>query len=123
MPTTVLVVDDSEIMRKVIVHFLKEDADIEVLAMGSSFAQTIKLIAKLHPQVVVLDLHMSDEYAVTPSQVKASLNGSRLIAMSIWKDDETKLLAETFGAFTLLDKATLAAELIPAIKRYGKDWV
>jgi hypothetical protein len=38
------------------------------------------------------------------------------LAISIWKDDETKALAETLGAATLLDKANLATELIPAIK-------
>lgn len=103
--------------------YLKDDADIEVLAVGDDFAQTMKLATELRPHVVVLDLHMSDENTVTPSQVKASLSGSRLIAMSFWKDDETKSLAETFGAVTLLDKTTLATDLIPAIKRYSENRV
>ncbi len=122
MPTTVLVADDSEIMRKVITHFLKDDSEIEVLGEVGNFAQTMLLAIKLHPHVVVLDLHMSDERIVTPSQIKASLNGSRLIAMSIWKDHETKSLAEAYGAVTLLDKTRLASELIPAIKRYANGW-
>jgi DNA-binding NarL/FixJ family response regulator len=123
MPTTVLVADDSEIMRKVIKHFLKDDSDIEVLTKAANFSQTMKLATKLQPHVVLLDLHMNDENRVTPAQVKASLIGSQLIAMSIWQDDETKSLAETFGAVTLLDKANLATQLIPAIKRYAKDRV
>ena len=120
MSTTVLLADDSEVMRKVIRHFLKDDSDIEVLAESANFAQTMLLATKLQPHVIVLDLHMGDEHAVTPSQIKASLNGSRLIAMSVWKDDETKIFAETFGAVALLDKASLAMELIPAIKRYAQ---
>jgi DNA-binding NarL/FixJ family response regulator len=119
MSTTVLLADDSEIMRKAIMYFLKDDSDIEVLAEGANFAQTMLLAIKLQPHVILLDLHMNDERTVTPSQVKASLNGSRLIAMSIWKDDETKSLAETYGALTLLDKATLGSELIATIKRYA----
>jgi DNA-binding NarL/FixJ family response regulator len=121
MSTTVLLADDSPVMRKVIKHFLKDDLNIVVVAEGANFAQTMKLALILQPHVIVLDLHMGDEYAVTPSQIKASLNGSRLIAMSIWNDNETKSLAETFGAVALLDKATLATELIPAIKRYAQD--
>jgi DNA-binding NarL/FixJ family response regulator len=123
MPTTVLVADDSEIMRKVSKNFLKDDSDIEVLTEAANFSQTMKLATKLQPHVVLLDLHMNDENTVTPAQVKASLIGSQLIAMSIWQDDETKSLAETFGAVTLLDKANLATQLIPAIKRYAKDRV
>lgn len=103
--------------------YLKDDTDIDVLAVGDNFAQTMKLAKKLQPHIVVLDLHMGDENTVTPSQVKASLSGSQLIAMSLWNDDETKFLAKAFGAVTLLNKASLAVELIPAIKRYAKDQV
>jgi hypothetical protein len=39
-----------------------------------------------------------------------------LLAISIWKDDETKALAENIGAATLMDKAGLATELIRAIR-------
>ena len=48
---------------------------------------------------------------------------SRLIAMSLWNDDATKSLAKTFGAVALLDKAILAIEWIPTIKRYANGQV
>jgi hypothetical protein len=41
-----------------------------------------------------------------------------IIAISLWKDDDTKTLAETFGAHVLLDKMNLYSELIPAIKQF-----
>jgi DNA-binding NarL/FixJ family response regulator len=118
--TTVLLADDSEIMRNAILQLLRGDADIKVLAQCASFVQAMKLATNLHPQVIVLDVHMGDERTVTPSQAKSCLNGSRLLAMSIWNDDETKSLAETIGAVTLLDKTNLATELIPAIKLYAR---
>ena len=121
MFTTVLLADDSEIMRKAILDLLRADPDIQVLAQVTSFAQTMKLATTLHPQVIVLDLHMGDERKVTPPQLKSCLNGSRLLAMSIWTDDETKSLAEAVGAVVLLDKTKLADELIPAIKYYVTD--
>jgi chemotaxis response regulator CheB len=104
---------------KVIAHLLKGDPEIEVVAECVSFAQTMEVTSKLHPQVIVLDIHMPDEHAVTPSHLKFGLIGSRLLAISIWKDEETKALAETIGAVTLLDKADLATKLIPAIKHYA----
>jgi DNA-binding NarL/FixJ family response regulator len=104
-------------VRKAIVRLLQGDSDIKVLAQGTTFAQTIELASKLHPQVIVLDIHMNDERTVTPVQLKSALMGSRLLAMSIWNDDETKSLAKTIGAAAFLDKSELASELIPAIKQ------
>lgn len=117
MLTTVLLADDNESIRKAILRLLQNDPNIQVLAQGASFAQTIELASKLHPQVIVLDIHMNDERTVTPVQLKSALMGSRVLAMSIWNDDETKSLAKTFGAAAFLDKSELASELIPAIKQ------
>jgi hypothetical protein len=63
-----------------------------------------------------MDVHLSDEGTVTPSQLKSGLLGSRLLAISLWDDSETRYLAEAMGAATLLDKADLAMELISGIK-------
>jgi len=53
---------------------------------------------------------------VTQQQVKSCLTSvSRLLAISIWNDAETKALAASFGAVQLLDKTKLGTELIPAI--------
>jgi DNA-binding NarL/FixJ family response regulator len=119
MPISVLLADDSEIMRKVIAGMLRDDPEIELVAECVSFAQTMERALKLHPQVIVLDVHMGDEGTVIPSQLKFGLIGSRLLAISIWKDDETKALSETIGAVMLLDKANLATTLIPAIKHHA----
>jgi chemotaxis response regulator CheB len=108
-------------VRKTIARILQDDPEIQLVAEAASFNQTMQLTIKLHPQVVVMDLHMSDEKDVTPAQVKSSLVGSQLLAMSIWNDDEAKALADCFGAVTLLDKPKLADELIPAIKQYANQ--
>ena len=117
MPTTVLLADDSEIMRKAIVRLLQAVPDIQILGEASGFAQTIELALKLHPQVIVLDLHMDDESSVTPSLLKYGLMGSWVLAMSIWNDDETKSFAKAIGAAALVEKTTLVTELIPAIRK------
>src|ERR1700722_5968685 len=119
MTTTVLVADDSEIMRKAIADLLKGDPEIEVVAERVGFAQTIEIAAKLRPQVIVLDVHMTDERTGTRAQVGSGLKGSRLLAISVWNDDETKYLAEAMGAAVLLDKTKLAKELIPAIRHHA----
>jgi DNA-binding NarL/FixJ family response regulator len=121
MAITILLADDHKIMREAIVDLLTGNPELEVLAEAADFTEAMQLLTKLHPQIVVLDLHMSDERTVTPSQFKSCLNGSRLLAMSIWNDDQAKVLATSFGAVTLLDKKNLGIELIPAIKQYAKE--
>jgi DNA-binding NarL/FixJ family response regulator len=121
MKISVLLADDSEIMRNAIADLLKGDPEIELVAECDSFAQTIELAAKLHPQVIVLDVHMGDEGDVTPSQLKSGFVGSRLLAISVWNDDQTKYLAEAIGAAVLLDKTKLAMELIPAIRHHANQ--
>ena len=116
---TVLLADDSEIMRKAILDLLEWDPEIEMVAECGSFAQTIEVAAKVHPHVIVLDVHLNDERTVPPVQIKSSLVGSSVLAISVWTDGETKILADSYGAVALLDKARLAADLIPAIKRYA----
>lgn len=117
MPISVLLADDSEVVRSVIADLLKSDPEIELVAECTSFDQTITLAARLRPQVIVLDVHMGDEHIVSGAQLKSGLVGSRLLAISIWKDDETKALADAMGADTLLDKTNLVTDLIPAIRQ------
>ncbi|HEV7965978.1 MAG TPA: response regulator [Candidatus Acidoferrales bacterium] len=121
MTISVLLADDSEIMRKTIADSLKDDPEIEVVAECDSFAQTMELASKLRPQVIVLDVHMRDERTVTPSQLKIGLIGSQLLAISIWNDDETKALAQAIGATILLDKTKLTAQLIPVIRQCASE--
>jgi DNA-binding NarL/FixJ family response regulator len=115
MPTTVVLADDHTVMRKAIAGLLHTDPGIQILAQASTFAQTLELVSKLHPHILVLDLHMKDEMAMTTAQLNSGLKGSRILAISIWNDDETKSFAKAIGADVLLDKSNLADELIPAI--------
>ena len=116
---TVLLADDSEIVRKAIASFLKSDPEIQIVAESRNFRQAIQLVSNLQPRVVVLDVHM-DERNLTSSQVKTYLTGTPLVAISMRADEEAKARADSFGAVALLDKMRLGRELIQAIKLYAK---
>jgi DNA-binding NarL/FixJ family response regulator len=113
----VLLADDNEVVRGAIRRLLGEEAGIELVGEATTFGQTIQMANDLKPQVVVLDLHMKDEEALTPKDVKRGLDcrETRIVAISVWNDEETKALAESSGAFALVDKMMLASELIPII--------
>jgi hypothetical protein len=67
-----------------------------------------------------MDVHMKDEATAPPELVRSCLFGSRVLAISLWKDAETRVLAERYGAVGLLDKAGLVYTLIPSIKVHGR---
>jgi len=118
LPITVLVADDKEVVLSSIRLLLRPNPEIRVVGETGSFQQTIQSALDLKPQVVVMDLHMPDESSVNPQEIKFLLDKlvSQLIAMSFWNDENTQVLARSFGAVTLLDKMRLVDELIPAIK-------
>ena len=116
---SVLVVDDADVIRKTLRNFLKEEPAIKLLGEASNFAEAISMTAALKPDVILLDLHMPDDRSFNSEFVKANLSGTRVLAMTLSSDyaseEDTRLLAESFGAVATLDKAKLYDELIPAI--------
>jgi DNA-binding response OmpR family regulator len=92
-----------------------------VFAKASNFRQTIQLARTFFPEIIILDVYMGRGTDPTLSEIKLSLADSKIIAMSFSNDDETKALADSYGAVDWLDKTKLVDELIPAIKRCVKD--
>jgi DNA-binding NarL/FixJ family response regulator len=114
---SVLLVDDSDLMLRMIRRLLEEEAGIVLLGQAKSLAQTLQLTAELKPQVVVMDLHMPDETTFEPDFIRSQLlhSAKHIVIMSVWNDEESQALANRYGAASFLDKNTLSSTLIPAI--------
>jgi DNA-binding NarL/FixJ family response regulator len=118
---SLLIVDDSDVIRKAIKGLLAEESSIEILGEAADFRQAISMAALLKPDVVLLDLHMRDDSAYEPEFIKNQFSncGSRVLAMSLSsvEDEESRTLAEGFGAIGFVDKADLYSVLVPAIRK------
>jgi DNA-binding NarL/FixJ family response regulator len=119
MPIKVLLADDTQIMRSAIRHLLKEQPEIELVAEAVNFSQTISLTRKFKPQIVIMELHMPKGLELTPLDIGTNLHSSAasILAISIWHDEDTHELAQSFGASALLDKMHLGEELIPTVMK------
>jgi two-component system nitrate/nitrite response regulator NarL len=108
-------------MRNAIRTLLGEEPEIELVAEAENFAESVSLTRKFKPHVVILDLHMPDRSNLTPMNVSEGLRAYRaaVLAISIWNDENTRALAQSYGASTLLDKMLLGQELIPAVMKLG----
>ena len=114
---SVLLADDSDLMLRMIGRLLQEEPGIELLGQAKSFAQTLQMTAELKPEVVVMELHMHDETKFEPELIRSQLlrSAKHIVIMSVWNDEKSQALANSYGAASFLDKNPLSSTLIPAI--------
>ena len=111
-PIQVLIADDSEAIRRAI-RLLLQSESMLIAGELASFTELVATLRSMKPDVVLMDLHMPGEDQA--DKMKEHIQGTCLIAMSLWDDAETQSLAKDFGAARLLNKSTLAATLVDAI--------
>ena len=118
MPIKVLLADDSEIMRAALRRLLKSESRVAIVGEADTFASAVQMVADCKPDVLVIDLHMAHKRDFAPAVVKSQLHCvDCTIAISFAVDQEATALAESYGAFTLLDKMKLYTDLVPAIMK------
>jgi DNA-binding NarL/FixJ family response regulator len=117
----VLLADDTAVMRKAIRTLLGGEPEIELVGEAENFAESLRMTRKFKPNVVILDLHMPDSKYLTPMNVGEGLRAYQavVLAISVWNDEDTHSLAQSYGATALLDKMRLGQELIPAVMKLG----
>ena len=115
-PVRLLVADDSATIRRAICVLLQAQTDIVVCGEVGNYAELLKIFNATTTDVVLMDIRMPGENLFTPATIKDHLHGSCLLAMSVWTDEETASLAQSYGAMKLLDKSQLASTLVPAIE-------
>ena len=115
-PIRLLIADDSEAVRRAICVLLRAQPGIAVCGEAQDYADLLEKLRVSTTDVVLMDIRMPGEGRFDPATIKGHLNGSCLLAMSVWNDDETLSLAHSYGAVKLLDKSQLASTLIPAIE-------
>ena len=115
-PIRLLIADDSKAIRRAICVLLKDQTDIAVCGEAGNYAELLKKFNATTTDVVLMDIRMPGENMFTPATIKDHLHGSCLLAMSVFADEETASLAQSYGAMKLLDKGQLGSTLVPAIQ-------
>src|SRR5215510_5522422 len=113
---SVLLVDDHNIVRQGLKALLTAETDITVLAEAQTGREAVQLAAKLHPEVVIMDLAMPllNGWEATRQIIKAVPN-TRIVVLSTYGDDEHVQQAIGAGAAAYLLQQTAAADLVKAI--------
>ena len=121
VPISLLIADDTDAVRRAIRMLLAHEASITICGEARNFVELFSLLGECNPDVILMDLHMPDERQYDSARIKSRLRGHCLLAMSIWDDEITVRLADSFGTFKLLNKANLAFVLTPTIKECAEE--
>ncbi|SHU91304.1 LuxR family transcriptional regulator [Mycobacteroides abscessus subsp. abscessus] len=117
---TVMVVDDHPIWRDAVARDL-EDSGFTVVATADGVAAAGRRAAVVKPQVVVMDMRLSDGSGVeATTQVLAVSPASRVLVLSASDERDDVLEAVKAGATGYLVKSASKAELADAVRATGE---
>ncbi len=79
----ILLVDDHQLMREGLRSILEKDSDFSVVGEADGGRAAVRLAEKLRPDVVVMDVAMSDMNGIEATrQIKAALPKTAIVALS-----------------------------------------
>ncbi len=123
MSTTILIADDHQILRQGL-KLLLEKQDYIVVGEFSQGKQAIDLCLELKPDIVIMDINMSNTDGINiTKKISSRLPGTKIIALSGQNEKRfiTDILKAGASGYVLKEKAF--TELVKAIKAVQKNQI
>ena len=119
--TSVIVVDDTDESREMILRMLQFDAAIEVVGKARTGLEAIEAAHKLKPDVIVMDINMPDMDGITATEeIRKKHPYIQIVILSVQNDANYMRKAMLAGARDFLTKPPMIDELTVAIRRAGE---
>ena len=121
-----LVADDHAIFRDGLRKLLSSTDDIAIIGEASNGADCIKMLAKLKPDILLLDLRMPDKDGLAVlEEVNFDSLPTRVIVLTAAEDDRDVIRAMRLGARGVVLKQSAADLLVKSIYRVhaGEIWL
>ncbi len=115
-PVRVVIADDHPMYRYGLRAVLAQSPAVALVGEASSGRQLLDVVSRLHPDVVVTDLHMPDMNGVTATaQLTTTERPPAVLVLTMHDDDESVFAAMRAGARGYLLKGADGSELIGTI--------
>ena len=117
MPTTVLLVDDHELIRQGLRRAFERSDDFEVVAEASSVADGVREATVLQPDVIVVDVRLPDgsglELVRSVRQERAEVG---IVVLTMYAGDEQLFAALDAGASAFVPKDAPTDDVVAAAR-------
>ena len=117
MSMRIILADDHKIIRDGLNSLLAQEQDIEVVAQAKTGHETVELVAKFLPDVVIMDIAMPDMNGIEATRhIINSFENVKIIALSMHSDRKFVIEMLKAGASGYLLKNCAFEELANAIR-------
>jgi len=116
MKTRVVLVDDHEIVRLGLMTLINDQPDLEVVGEAGSAAEALRLVDRLRPDVVLMDIRLPGEGGIeAAAQITRRFPESKVVMLTSYADDDLVMRAIMAGAVGYVLKQVGNEELLRAI--------
>ncbi|MCC6188807.1 MAG: response regulator transcription factor [Anaerolineales bacterium] len=114
--TRVLLVDDHEVVRMGLMVLINDQPDCEVVGEAGTAAEALRLVERLQPDVVLMDIRMPGEGGISATrEISQRFPNTKVVILTSYADDELVVRAIAAGAVGYVLKQVGNAELLRAI--------
>jgi DNA-binding NarL/FixJ family response regulator len=113
----IIIAEDQAIVRRGAALLLSMEPDMEVVGQARNGVEAVQLAQLLHPDVVLMDLHMPLKGGVAATrEITQALPGTQILVLTTLDDDETVFEAVCAGAHAYLLKDADEDELLETVR-------
>jgi PAS domain S-box-containing protein len=114
----VLLVDDHVIMRQGVGRLLREEADMEVVGEAANGETALKMVRKLMPDIVIMDINMPGMGGVEATRVmRAEFPQVIVIGHSMFEEPERAAQMKEAGAVEYITKSDAPESLVAVVRK------
>ena len=112
----VLLVDDHPVVRRALADALSEEADLTVVGECDDGSQVVEAAARLHPDIVFMDLSMAGMDGLTATAALRVAHPDARVIVLTGEGPEVRPEAEVAGAHALVPKGTRLGPLLRCLR-------
>jgi len=117
MAIRLLLVDDHAVVRSGLRMLLEGEADVEIAGEAGTAREALDLLARLHPDVVLMDIGLPDLSGIDATREIKTLHPEiAIVALTIHEDEEYFFKMLEAGASGYVPKRAAPEELLTAIR-------